>query len=130
MSKTAKFAVSMPEAEFKTIEAERRRQKKTRSQFVRDAVRTWRQRDRGEGAAGVSRTAVREDPGRYEPKNVGSEALADIAELRRRAIAAAGSFRSAASDLSVNHDKYLEEDFAVTGPADAGGDKKESGAKP
>ena len=130
MSKTAKFAVSMPEAEFKTIEAERRRQKKTRSEFVRDAVRAWRQRDRGEGTAGVPRTAVREDPGRYEPKKAGSETLADIAELRRRAIAAAGSFRSAASDLSVNHDKYLEEGFAVTGPADAGGDKKESGAKP
>jgi hypothetical protein len=28
------------------------------------------------------------------------------AELRRRAIAAAGSFRSGASDLSTNHDKY------------------------
>jgi len=54
----------------------------------------------------------------------------DVAELRRRAIAAAGSFRSGASDLSVNHDRYLAEDDSVSGPADAGGDKKRSGPKP
>ncbi|MGA2533158.1 MAG: ribbon-helix-helix domain-containing protein [Candidatus Aminicenantales bacterium] len=137
MSKTAKFAVSMPEAEFKSIEAERQRQKKTRSEFVRDAVRAWRQREGRAGSAGVQAlwSSVKEEPGRYGPGTPARETPEpefpkDIAELRRRAIAAAGSFRSAASDLSVNHDKYLEEGFAATGPADAGGDKKESGAKP
>jgi hypothetical protein len=132
MSKTAKFAVSMSEAEFKGIEAERRRAKKTRSGFIRDAVRAWeRQRLEGRaGAAGAPRTAIKEDARRYELLNGASETLADAAELRRRAIAAAGSFRSGASDLSTNHDKYLEEHDSVTGAADTGDAKKKSGAKP
>ena len=33
----------------------------------------------------------------------------DLAERRRRAIAAAGMFRSDVSDLGVNHDRYLAE---------------------
>jgi len=33
------------------------------------------------------------------------------AEKRRRAIAAAGSFRSGLSDVSVNHDRYLVEAY-------------------
>ncbi len=130
MSKTAKFAVSMPEAEFKSIEAERRRVKKTRSEFVRVAVRSWLLREGRAGAAGASRASVKEDPARYELLKAAPETLADITELRRRAIAAAGSFRSEASDLSVNHDRYLEEDYAVTGPADAGDAEKKSGMKP
>ena len=32
-------------------------------------------------------------------------------ELRERAMAAAGKFRSGLKDLAVNHDKYLAEDF-------------------
>jgi Arc/MetJ-type ribon-helix-helix transcriptional regulator len=130
MSKTAKFAVSMPEAEFKDIEAERRRTKKTRSEFIREAVRAWRRGEGRAGAVGAPRVAVKEDPSRYELMKAAPETLADIAELRRRAIAAAGSFRSGSSDLSVNHDKYLAEGYAVTGPAAAIADKKKSGVKP
>jgi len=36
----------------------------------------------------------------------------DIEEKRRRAVAAAGRFRSGVSDLSVNHDRYLEDSFS------------------
>ncbi|NVM56792.1 MAG: ribbon-helix-helix protein, CopG family [Desulfobacterales bacterium] len=35
----------------------------------------------------------------------------DIKERRRRAIAAAGRFRSGASDISAKHDEYLAEAF-------------------
>ena len=35
----------------------------------------------------------------------------DIEERRRRAISAAGLFRSGVSDISVKHDKYLSEAF-------------------
>jgi Arc/MetJ-type ribon-helix-helix transcriptional regulator len=35
----------------------------------------------------------------------------DLAERRRRAIAAAGKFQSDVSDLGVNHDRYLAEAY-------------------
>ncbi|MGA2363284.1 MAG: ribbon-helix-helix domain-containing protein [Candidatus Aminicenantales bacterium] len=137
MSKAAKFAVSMPEAEFKIIEAERRRAKKTRSEFIREAVRAWRRRESGQGVTGAYAlwSSVKEEPGRYGPGTPARETPEpeypkDVAELRRRAIAAAGSFRSEASDLSANHDKYLEQDYVVTGQAAAVDDEKKSGAKP
>jgi len=130
MSKTAKFTISMPEAEFKTIEAERRRARKTRSEFVREAVRSGLPHEGRAGASSARPGAVKEESGRCELPKAAPETLADMAELRRRAIAAAGSFRSGASDLSVNHDKYLVKDCAVTGPGGAGGDNKKSGAKP
>lgn len=137
MRKTAKFAVSMPEVEFKRLEAEQRRAKKTRSEFIREAVRAWRRREEGQGVASAHapRSAVKEEPGRYGPGSPARETPdpdypIDVAEVRRRAIAAAGSFRSGASDLSVNHDRYFAEDAAVIGPADAGDNKKRSGATP
>jgi Arc/MetJ-type ribon-helix-helix transcriptional regulator len=130
VSKTAKFTVSMPEAEFKRIESERRGAKKTRSEFVREAVRAWLPREGRAGAARAPRAAVKEDPGRYELPKAAPETLADMSELRRRAMAAAGRFRSGASDLSVHHDKYLEQDDAFTDPRAAADDEKKSGAKP
>lgn len=41
--------------------------------------------------------------------NTGS--VVDIEERRKRAIAAAGKFRSGISDLSLEHDKHLSEVF-------------------
>jgi hypothetical protein len=38
-----------------------------------------------------------------------SQGIVDDAEKRRRAIAAAGSFRSGQADLAVEHDHYLAE---------------------
>jgi predicted DNA-binding protein len=40
-----------------------------------------------------------------------STGVVSMEERRRRAIAAAGKFRSSQSDLSINHDRYLAEDF-------------------
>ena len=108
MSKTTKFAVSMPEADFKSIETARRETKKTRSEFIREAVRAWLPREGRAGTARAPRAAVKEDSGRYELPKAAQETLADMSELRRRAIAAAGRCQSGASDLSMNHDKYFE----------------------
>ncbi|HUW08408.1 MAG TPA: hypothetical protein VM537_01705, partial [Anaerolineae bacterium] len=43
-----------------------------------------------------------------EPENAG---LDDDAEMRRRAIAAGGRFRSGVTDVSSNHDRYLAEAY-------------------
>ncbi len=40
-----------------------------------------------------------------------SSTIVDIEERRKRAIEAAGRFRSGLSDFSTEHDKYLEEAF-------------------
>ena len=109
MSKTIKFAVSMSEEVFKELESLRRRTGWTRSQFIRDAIRSWK-------AEFLRPSGVKEKAGEYK-----KEVLTDIvdpAERRRRAIAAAGRFRSGISDLSTNHDKYLEESYKVTAPPD------------
>jgi len=41
-----------------------------------------------------------------------SNAVIDIEERRKRAINAAGKFRSGKRDISKEHDKYLEEAFS------------------
>ena len=41
--------------------------------------------------------------------------MTDIAELRRRALAAAGRFASSLPDLSVGHDRYLGDEQAEDG---------------
>ena len=51
-----------------------------------------------------------------EYKREVSTDILDPLELRRRAIAAAGRFRSKITDLSTNHDKYLEESYKTTAP--------------
>jgi Arc/MetJ-type ribon-helix-helix transcriptional regulator len=102
MSKTIKFAVSMSEEVFKELESLRRKTGWTRSQFIRDAIRSWK--------AEFSRPSrVREEAKEYK-KEVPTDII-DPEELRRRAIAAAGRFRSGISDLSSNHDKYLEDSY-------------------
>jgi hypothetical protein len=42
-----------------------------------------------------------------------SQGSIDVAERRRRAIAAAGRFRSGQADLSVEHDRYLAEVYGA-----------------
>ena len=106
MRKTVKFTISMSAAEFKDIESLRRKTGRTRSQFIRDAVAAWKH--------GPVRTlSVKEDQKEYGAPPASDFAdVTDLAERRRRAIAAAGKFRSGAADLSSNHDRYLEEVFA------------------
>jgi hypothetical protein len=101
MAKTVKFTISMSASEFKALEVARRKAGKTRSQFVRESILK----------ANDGRN-VRPEPGsvREDPGNCGSPGIADVtdmAELRQRAIDAAGKFASGISDLSVKHDRYL-----------------------
>ncbi len=114
MGNTIKFTISMPAGEFKELEALRRKAGKTRSQFVREAVRTWvtEEEERSVGAPKAT-AGVKDDSARYGAPAPALPEFTDMAELRRRAIAAAGRFRSGVADLSTAHDGYLEEGFAV-----------------
>jgi predicted DNA-binding protein len=107
MSKTVKFTVSMPAAAFKELESRRRKTGRTRSQFIRDAVGA-RLED------SVRSLKIMEDTGEY--KKEPSLDLTNLEERRRRALAAAGRFRSGVSDLSSKHDRYLEEEYAAVSP--------------
>jgi len=117
MNKTIKFAVSMSAAEFKDLESLRRKIRTTRSQFIREAVRRWKAESESKEHAGV-----KEDPGRY--KTPAAADLTEVEELHRRAIAAAGRFSSGITDLSQEHDRYLEAAYAGIMP-EKPEDKKE-----
>jgi hypothetical protein len=119
MQKTAKFAVSMPEAEFKKLESRRRKAGKTRSAFVLEAVRAWRPGGEGTQGATAPATFIKEDPGRYgegsiRPEIPAPKPLTGTAESRKRAMAAAGRFRSETGDLSTSHDEILADNYADT----------------
>jgi len=103
MSKTIKFTVSMTAAAFKEIEALRRKSGKTRSQIVREAIQAFKPESAG-------RTEVKEDRAAYGA--TGSASMIDPEERRRRAIAAAGRFRSGLTDLAAKHDLYLADAYA------------------
>ena len=110
MGKTIKFTISMSAAEFGHIESLRRRTGRTRSQFIRDAVAALK---RGR----VQPLSVKEEHSEYDgPPEPGFPLITDMVERRRRAIAAAGKFRSGVADLSSDHDRYLEEAFAGGSP--------------
>ncbi len=108
MSKTVKFTVSMSAAGFKELESMRRKTGRTRSQFIRDAIRAWT-------VDTVRPSGVKEEAGEY--KKEASIDLTDLEERRRRALAAAGRFRSGISDLSSKHDEYLEDAYSTIAPA-------------
>jgi hypothetical protein len=106
MSKTIKFAVSMPEKVFKELEALRRKTGWTRSQFIREAINAWKAED-------LRVSGIKEEAGEY--RKIPSDFI-DQEERRRRALAAAGRFRSGKSDISINHDKYLEDAYSAIKP--------------
>jgi hypothetical protein len=108
MDKTAKFTVSMTAAEFRELESERMARGLSRSQFIRDTLQAAKAAFRRSGE-------VKEDAGPYETTDL--KDLASAAEDRRkRAIAAAGRFRSGVTDLSTRHDEYLEEAYTAVSP--------------
>lgn len=121
MGNTVKFTISVPAGEFKELEALRRKAGKTRSQFVRDAVRGWVGGELERSiAAPTAAAGVKEEFSRYGAPDPALPEFTDMAERRRRAIVAAGRFRSGVADLSTAHDSYLEDGFAAvegSGPA-------------
>jgi len=102
MPKTIKFSISMPASEFKELESSRRKAGKTRSQFMREAA--IREQDR---TRDVPAGSVREERKAYGGPEI--PVITDAAELRKRAIAAAGAFDSGLRDLSTGHDRYLSD---------------------
>jgi hypothetical protein len=120
MGNTVKFTISVSAGEFKELEALRRKAGKTRSQFVREAVQACEGGKLERPAGAPKATAgVKEDSARYGAPAPALSEFTDISELRRRAIAAAGRFRSGVTDLSSAHDRYLEDGYAAgeSGPA-------------
>jgi hypothetical protein len=120
MSTTVKFTISVPTEEFKELEILRRKAGKTRSQFVREAVRAW-EGGEPERPTGTPKAAanVKEDSVRYGAPTPALPEFTDIAELRRRATAAAGRFRSGVADLSTAHNIYLEDGFTAVGGSES-----------
>ncbi|UCE40572.1 MAG: ribbon-helix-helix protein, CopG family [Candidatus Aminicenantes bacterium] len=104
MSKTVKFAISMSEEVFKELESLRQKTGWTRSQFIRDAINAWKAED-------LRVSGIKEEAGEFR-KEIPSDFI-DQDERRRRALAAAGRFRSGISDISINHDKYLEDAYSA-----------------
>ena len=104
-SKTVKIAISMSAEEFKELESLRGKMGGTRSQFIRTAVHAWK-------TEFFRSTGVKEDAAEYK-KEIPTDLL-DREERRRRAIAAAGRFRSGILDLSSRHDEHLENTYAET----------------
>jgi metal-responsive CopG/Arc/MetJ family transcriptional regulator len=102
MNKTVKIAISMSEAAFKEIETLRRKSGKNRSQVVREAMRAFI-------TASHRKPAIHEERAAYGAPEPAT--LVDPEEKKRRAIAAAGRFRSGVTDLAANHDRYLEESY-------------------
>ena len=90
----------MSDKEFKELESLRQRTGRSRSQFVRDAVRAWKEEF-------IQPLGIKEERGEYK-REIAAD-LIDLEERRRRAIAASGRFRSDISDISLKHDEHLEE---------------------
>jgi hypothetical protein len=135
MKKTAKFTVSMPEAEFKKIESRRRKAGQTRSAFVLDASRAWRPGGEEPEDSLPQKHLVKEDTGRYGAGGLGPEIpapkpLTGIPEARRAAIAAAGRFTSETGDLSKKHDEVLADEYAETARKRSTGDPAKSRRNP
>lgn len=93
----------MSEEEFKALESLRQRTGRTRSQFIRDAVRTWKEEY-------MRPLGIKEGSGEYK-REIPTDFI-DLEERRQRAIAAAGRFRSEVSDISLKHDEHLAEIYA------------------
>jgi len=109
----------MPASEFRALEAARRAQGRTRSQFIRELIRKSirelirepsfypvriikeKQRDYGIDLNKIEKEFFEASPD-----------LMNEAEIRQRAIAAAGRFASGLPDLSINHNAYFSGDLS------------------
>jgi Arc/MetJ-type ribon-helix-helix transcriptional regulator len=126
MSPTVKFTVSVPGRLFEEIETLRAKRGISRSQLVREALRRLGPAA-GELSAGgkATKAEVHEEPARYGIPAGPLREITDEAERRRRALAAIGRFRSRVTDLSTEHDKYLDDAYAGGDPGtEQGPDQK------
>ena len=119
MARMIRTIVSLPEDEKKWLDAHGRRHGISSAEVVRRAIRELRASKVDTGLA------VGEDRAAYGSPLPGG--VTDMADMKRRAIAAAGRFASGATDLSVGHDRYLTD--GLTGSATEGAAKGEGRVK-
>jgi hypothetical protein len=119
--RTIKFSISMTASEFRELESARRKTGKTRSQFIREAAL----REPARPARNAPPGSVREERRAYGGPEI--PVMTDAAELKRRAIAAAGAFESGLRDLSTGHDRYLSDPEPGRGAGAPGGEGEQGG---
>jgi hypothetical protein len=106
MNRMTRILITLPEEEKRWLKTYAKRQGVSSAQVIRVAVKELRGRMQAGMPAGMKSLA--EESARYGPPL--PRDLADRAELKRRAAAAAGRFASGVPDLSVAHDRYLAEE--------------------
>jgi hypothetical protein len=105
MARMTRTIISLPEEEKRWLADYGKRHRMSGAQVVRLAVGEFRGREPEGAGAGADMRSVREEHVSYGPPPFPD--LADMAEMKRRAAAAAGRFESGMPDLSVGHDRYL-----------------------
>ncbi len=122
MARMIRTIISLPAEEKKWLDAYGERHAISSAQVVRLAIRDLQGR-RGEGTPTLSAAkGVREGSAVYGPPVPPN--LVDMAEVKRRAAAAAGRFASGVPDLSIDHDRYLAGEKPEMRPGPAGKDKE------
>jgi len=120
MARMIRTIISLPAEEKEWLDAYGERHAISSAQVVRLAIKDLQSRT-GEGtqpgAKGVGEGSAAYGP--LVPQN-----LVDIAEVKRRAVAAAGRFASGVPDLSIDHDRYLAGEKPEMRPGPAGKDKE------
>jgi hypothetical protein len=119
MARMIRTIISLPAEEKKWLDAYGERHAISSAQVVRLAIRELQSRT-GEGTPPGAK-GVREGSTAYGPPVTPD--LVDMAEVKRRAAAAAGRFASGVPDLSVDHDRYLAGEKPETRPGHAGKDE-------
>ena len=126
MARMIRTIISLPEEEKKWLQAYGERHGISSAHVVRLAISELHGRMQ-EGAA-LGAKGVREGNAAYGPPRPLD--LADMAELKRRAAAAAGRFASGVPDLSVGHDRYLAAEKSAEERIGHGGKDKERKERP
>lgn len=109
MARMNRTIVSIPADEKEWLKRYGKRHRISSAEAVRRAIREFRASRTG--GVDTPERAVRE--GRSAHDSPATPVLEDMAELRRRAAAAAGRFASGLSDLAASHDRYLAEEGAA-----------------
>ena len=121
MARMIRTIISLPAEEKEWLDAYGERHAISSAQVVRLAIRDLQGR-RGEGTPTLSGAkGVREGSAAYGPPVPPN--LVDMAEVKRRAAAAAGRFASGVPDLSIDHDRYLTGEKPEMRPGPAEKDK-------
>jgi hypothetical protein len=120
MARMIRTIISLPAEVKQWLDAYGERHAISSAQVVRLAIRDLQSRT-GEGTPPGAK-GVREGRAAYGPPAPPN--LVDMAEVKRRAAAAAGRFASGVPDLSIDHDRYLAGEKPEMRPGPAEKDKE------